>query len=90
MAAKKSATAEELDKIFDEAIEDITDSLDLDKGVRRVSIDFPLWMIAALDEAATRLAIPRQAVVKTWLDDELTRRGFLKGKQSAEPWPGQA
>ena len=79
MMKKQAANVEEFDRIFDEGKEDILDYLDLDTAVvrpplnktRRVNVDFPEWMIQGLDEAADRLAINRQAVIKTWIADRL-------------------
>ena len=82
MAAKKSISVEEFDKLFDEGKEDILDYLDLDQVVRinqqkndlkRVNVDFPLWMIDGLDKEADRLAINRQAVIKTWIAERLDK-----------------
>lgn len=59
----------ELDDKFDND-EDITAYLDLSKArrpnldVKRVNIDFPQWMVEALDQEATRLGVTRQALVK--------------------------
>ena len=61
--------ARELDKKFD-AGEDITKYLDLSKARRpgheqkRVNVDFPKWMIEALDREASRLGVPRQSLIK--------------------------
>jgi len=63
------ARAKELDKRFDSG-EDITDYLDLTKArrpgheQRRVNVDFPTWMIESLDREASRLGVPRQALIK--------------------------
>ncbi|WP_374727561.1 type II toxin-antitoxin system BrnA family antitoxin [Haloactinomyces albus] len=38
---------------------------------RRVNVDFPEWMIAALDREARRLGVTRQSVIKVWLADRL-------------------
>jgi hypothetical protein len=52
----KTITAEELDKKFDDG-EDISDYLDLKNAYRpsdelkRVNVDFPLWMVTRLDRA---------------------------------------
>lgn len=35
--------------------------------IKRITVDFPEWMIAVFDEEAAKLQIPRQAVIKTWL-----------------------
>lgn len=79
MTASKKISVGEFDRIFDEGNEDIMDYLDLDKAVvekpraevKRVNVDFPSWMLDELDEAANRLAINRQAIIKTWLADRL-------------------
>ena len=61
--------AETLDKKFD-AGESITEYLDLSKAHRpglehkRVNVDFPLWMVQALDKEATRIGVPRQSLIK--------------------------
>ena len=68
--------AEELDKKFDTG-EDITGQLELSKTrrpgqeLKRVNVDFPLWMIQALDREAKRLGVPRQSIIKLWLAERL-------------------
>lgn len=60
------------DQTFDDG-EDITSALDLSKArrpdeeLRRVNVDFPAWMVAALDREARRLGVTRQSVIKVWL-----------------------
>lgn len=74
---KQNITAEEFDRIFDEGKEDITQYLDLasarriNKEAKRVNVDFPEWMIEAMDKEAGRLGIPRQAVIKIAVDGYL-------------------
>lgn len=74
----KKATAEELDKMFDEGV-DMTDYMDLD-NVRRVhprpkqiSITIPLWLADSLDDEATRRGVARKAIINTalveWVDE---------------------
>jgi len=73
---KKYIEAEKLDEKFD-AGEDIVEYLDLSKierpGLkpRRVSIDFPAWMVTELDREAARLGVPRQSVIKVWISERL-------------------
>ena len=61
--------ARELEKKFD-AGEDITKYLDLSHArrpkqeLKRVNVDFPVWMIHALDREAKRLGVPRQSLIK--------------------------
>jgi hypothetical protein len=66
---------EELDRKFDDG-EDVLDHFDLNTARRpnrakRVNIDFPQWMITALDGQATKYGVSRQAVVKIWLAERL-------------------
>ena len=69
-------STEEFDRRFDEG-EDITPYLDMSKARRpgremyRVNVDFPVWMLNSLDKEATRLGIPRQAIIKVWIADRL-------------------
>lgn len=71
--------AEDFDRRFDEG-EDVTSDLDLAKrrrpGLeqRRVNVDFPSWMVDALDREAKRLGVTRQSVIKMWLAERLERR----------------
>ena len=70
--------ADEFDAKFDRS-EDITSVLDVTKAQRpgeeqrRVNVDFPAWMIAALDREARRLGVTRQSVIKVWLAERLER-----------------
>ena len=70
---------EEFDHIFDGG-EDIMDYIDTSvarvvkpepTSVKRVNVDFPEWMVNALDREADRLAISRQAVVKVWVAEKI-------------------
>jgi hypothetical protein len=71
--------AEDFDRRFDEG-EDVTDDLELTEGRRpglepkRVNVDFPVWMVEALDREARRLGVTRQSVIKMWLAERLERR----------------
>lgn len=70
--------ASELDKKFD-GNESIIEYLDLSRArkpsleTRRVNVDFPAWMIDALDREAKRLGVPRQSIIKIWLAERLER-----------------
>lgn len=71
--------AEELDEKFD-AGEDVLEYFDLTKARRpnlkakRVNVDFPAWMVNALDQEAKRLGVTRQSVIKMWIDERLHRK----------------
>lgn len=73
---KKYITAAEFDKKFD-AGEDLTAHYDLDNAIRpgleqrRVSVDFPVWMIQRLDLVARRLGVTRQSVIKVFISEKL-------------------
>lgn len=68
----------ELDEKFDND-EDITEFLDFSKAQRpgrqqkRVNVDFPAWMVEALDREAKRLGVTRQSIIKIWLAERLER-----------------
>ena len=70
--------ARDLDRKFD-AGEDISEFLDLIKARRpgqeqkRVNVDFPIWMIRALDKEARRLGVPRQSLIKVLIARHLDR-----------------
>jgi hypothetical protein len=78
MNTKKAASAEELDRIFDNG-EDMTDYFDWSSARRpglepkRVNVDFPQWMVARLDAEAKRRGVTRQALIKIWLAERLDR-----------------
>lgn len=68
--------AKKFERQFDEGV-DITASLDLSKAKRvlqeqkRVNVDFPTWMIEALDREAGKLGVTRQSIIKVWLAERL-------------------
>lgn len=68
--------AEDLDKKFDDG-QDVLEYFDLSTVSRpgletkRVNVDFPQWMVDALDREAQRLGIYRQAVIKFWIAQRL-------------------
>lgn len=71
--------AKNLDKQFDQG-EDISRYLDLTRArrvnqePRRVNVDFPSWMIHALDKEASRLGVTRQSIIKVWISDRLKEK----------------
>jgi hypothetical protein len=71
--------ASEFDQKFDNN-EDITEFLDLSQArrpgheQRRVNVDFPVWMIDALDREANRLGVTRQSIIKVWIAERLEKR----------------
>lgn len=71
--------ANDFDRRFDEG-EDVTFALDLSRvrrpaqEQRRVNVDFPAWMIDALDREARHLGVTRQSVIKVWIAERLERK----------------
>ena len=41
--------------------------------LKRVNVDFPTWVVEALDRESRRLGVTRQAVVKPWIAERLER-----------------
>jgi len=78
--SKQKISAEELDRRFDEG-EDITEYLDLSSGrhinkeAKRVNVDFPAWMVEALDRESSRIGITRQAFIKVVVAERLDEFG---------------
>lgn len=70
--------ATEFDAKFDQG-EDITEFLNLSQAncpgyeQKRVNVDFPAWMIEALDHEAKRLGVTRQSIIKVWLAERLAQ-----------------
>ena len=68
--------AQILDEKFD-AGEDISEHLDWSKAKRlntelkRVNVDFPRWVIDALDQRAQILGVTRQSLIKLWIAERL-------------------
>lgn len=79
---KKSISAAEFDRKFD-AGEDITEYLDLDTAIKKVNVDFPIWMVNKLDEEASRLQIPRQAIIKMWIDEKIQQINLDRAEHRA-------
>jgi hypothetical protein len=73
---KKYITATEFEEKF-ESGEDLTSYLDLDQAFRpgleqkRVSVDFPVWMVQKLDKVAKHLGVTRQSVIKVFISEKL-------------------
>jgi hypothetical protein len=76
---RKTISAEEFDRLFDEGSDEIDQYVDWSKITRpgqemkRVNVDVPLWMVAKLDAEAKRRGVTRQALIKMWLSDRLDR-----------------
>mgnify|MGYP001581117688 FL=1 len=68
--------ASSFDKKFDDG-ESIIEHLDLSQARRpaeeqkRINMEIPVWMLAALDREAKRLGVTRQSIIKIWLAERL-------------------
>ena len=71
--------ASEFDKRFDDG-QDVSDQLDtsqarrLNQATTHVHVDFPTWMVEALDREAKRLGVTRQTIIKVWIAEMLESR----------------
>ncbi|MCK5105169.1 MAG: CopG family transcriptional regulator [Cyclobacteriaceae bacterium] len=78
---KQYITSSEFEEKFEEG-EDITTFLDVEKASRpgleqrRVSVDFPAWMVTELDRVSKRLGVTRQSVIKIFISDKLKEEGI--------------
>ena len=74
----KKVKAKDFDAAFERG-DDVSAWLDKSKArrinteLKRVNIDFPVWVIQCLDKAARRLGISRQALVKMWIAEKFDR-----------------
>ena len=69
--------AEEFERKFEEAQEDLLEDLELSTARRvnleskRINVNFPSWVVEALDREATRIGVTRQSIIKMWLVERL-------------------
>ena len=72
----KTLKSGEFEERFD-AGEDVSAAVDWSKArrpnveARRVNVDFPAWVVSALDREAKRLGVTRQALIKMWIAERL-------------------
>ena len=72
----KKQKASDIDKRFDEG-EDVLEYFDLSKTrkpneeIKRINVDFPIWMVESLDRRARHLGVNRQSVIKMWIAEKL-------------------
>ena len=68
--------ASEFDRKFD-AGEDVSSHADWSKAkrpneqIKRVNVDFPVWVVDGLDRQARHLGVTRQALIKLWIAERL-------------------
>ncbi len=78
----KTITAKAFDEKFDNN-EDITEYLDFSSAMKlkdikklktetkKVNVDFPEWIIEALDNEAKKIGVTRQSIIKVWIVERL-------------------
>ena len=70
--------ARQFDEAFD-AGEDVSGEVDWKKArrpnlaLKRVNVDFPVWVIEGLDREAWRLGVTRQAAIQSLTSERLDR-----------------
>ena len=69
--------AKKFDEKFDQDSDDIVSDLNLstmrrlNQEQKRINVDFPSWVIEALDREAARIGVTRQSIIKVWLVERL-------------------
>ncbi|WP_229149868.1 type II toxin-antitoxin system BrnA family antitoxin [Alcanivorax sp. 1008] len=85
--------AKDFDRKFDDGREEIVDDLDLPTARRvnqeqkRINVDFPAWVVEALDREASRIGVTRQSIIKVWLVERLQaelREAVARGELAVE------
>ena len=71
----------ELDQKIEKG-EDLGDYFDAQNATVRINIDFPTWVVRALDTEAQRRGIARQALIKMWLTDKIDNLNYNRKKAS--------
>ncbi len=77
----KKITDKEFDNLFDKG-EDITEYLDTDSSmsldefegkykIKRVNVDFPLYIVDILDREAKKIGVTRQSLIKMWISEKI-------------------
>ena len=74
---KKTISAEEFDRLFDEGSDEIDQYIDWDSARRvsdlpeTVNVELTHEIVVRLDSEAERIGLTRQALIKMWLADRL-------------------
>jgi len=82
----KKISAKEFDEKFDNG-EDIVDYLDTSNitsskefqenlKVKRVNVDFPVYIVNKLDMEAKKIGITRQSLIKMWIAEKLSEKNM--------------
>ena len=74
LKTSSKTTARNMEQRFVQG-KDVLDYFDTENTVQRVNVDFPSWVIKALDKESKRMGIARQALIKFWIVDHLKKAG---------------
>ena len=77
----REITDKEFDNLFDKK-EDIIKYLDTDHSmsldefeskykIKRVNVDFPLYIVDLLDKEAKKIGVTRQSLIKMWISEKI-------------------
>jgi len=50
--------------------------VEVKSGTQKVNVNFPSWMVEALDSESDKLAVDRQAIIKMLINQALEARGY--------------
>jgi hypothetical protein len=72
---KKTISTKELEEKFDRG-ESVLEYFDKESAmlIKKINVDFPVWMIDELDKEACRIGIARQALIRVLVDEKLRER----------------
>ena len=76
---KKSSA--KLDEAFDNGESVLTmakkgGKVEIKAGTQKVNVNFPSWMVEALDTESDKLAVDRQAIIKMMINQALESKGY--------------
>ena len=91
----KKITAEEFEAKFD-AGEDISEYVDWSKAthpmreLHRVNVDFPKWVVFAMDRESARMGITRQSLIKLWIAERVDQLPNIRALNQSAIEPPEA
>ena len=47
-------------------------------NTKKVNVDFPQWVIEALDKEAKKIGVTRQSIIKVWIAERLKEAAHLQ------------
>jgi len=77
---KRKVSVEEFERIFEDGGDELDQFVDWQNAkvvapvmtkATKVNVDFPAWVVNALDREAGRVGVARQALIKMWIVERL-------------------